>query len=99
MSAMNISFELENNQLFPIINGCSHENFFSLEKESSFHPNQCDDNLSGRFIENETSHNILFSSENENSVESNQRRGIFNKGEISNLNDNSLFPLFENKNN
>ena len=99
MSAMNISFESENNQLFPIINGCSHENFFSLEKESSFHPNQSDDNLSGRFIENETSHNILFSSENENSVESNQRRGIFNKGEISNLNDNSLFPLFENKNN
>jgi len=99
MNAMNISFESENNQLFPIINGWSHENFFSLEKESSFHPNQWDDNLSGRFIENETSHNIHFPSEKENSVESNQRRGIFNKGEISNLNDNSLFPFFENKNN
>ena len=98
MNAMNISFESENNQLFPIINGWSHENFFSLEKESSFHPNQWDDNLSGRFIENETSHNIHFPSEKENSVESNQRRGIFNKGEISNLNDIVLIPLFTNKN-
>ena len=98
MNEMNMSFDADKDKLVPGVGGYSHDNFFSLENESLFPHNQSDDNLSGRFNENETGHNILHSSENGNSVESNQRKGNFNKGEISNLNDIILIPLFTNKN-
>lgn len=98
MNEMNMSFDADKDKLVPGVGGYSHDNFFSLENESSFPHNQSDDNLSGRLNENETGHNILYSSENGNSVESNQRKGNFNKGEISNLNDIVLIPLFTNKN-
>ena len=98
MNEMNISFDAEKDKLVPVVGGYSHDNFFSLENGSLFPPNQSDDNLSDRFNVNETGHNIIYSSENGNSVESNQRRGNFNQGEISNLNDIVLIPLFTNKN-
>ncbi len=98
MNEMNMSFDADKDKLVPGVGGYSHDNFFSLENESSFPHNQSDDNLSDRLNENETGHNILYSSENGNSVESNQRKGNFNKGEISNLNDIVLIPLFTNKN-
>ena len=98
MNEMNMSFDADKDKLVPGVGGYSHDNFFSLENESLFPHNQSDDNLSDRLNENETGHNILYSSENGNSVESNQRKGNFNKGEISNLNDIVLIPLFTNKN-
>ena len=57
-----MSFDADKDKLVPGVGGYSHDNFFSLENESSFPHNQSDDNLSDRLNENETGHNILYSS-------------------------------------